>query len=172
MIERPEAVTLEGKPMTVIGKALQPGDTAPDFRVVAQDLSEKTLDDYTGKPLIISVVTSLDTGVCDLQTRRFDEEAAKLADKAAVLTISADLPFAQKRWCSEAATDKVEVLSDHREMSFGDAWGTHVKELRVEQRAVFVVDAEGKIQYADYVPEISEHPNYQAALEAINKIVD
>ncbi len=172
MKERPEAVTLEGEPMTVIGDALKPGDIAPHFRVVAQDLSEKTLSDYAGKPLVISVVPSLDTGICDLQTRRFDEEAARLGDKATVLTISADLPFAQKRWCSEAAAETVEVLSDHREMSFGDAWGTHVKELRVEQRAIFVVDAEGRIQYAQYVPEIAEHPDYDAALEAINKIVE
>ena len=172
MTERPGAVTLQGTPMTVIGKELKAGDPAPDFRVVTQDLSEKSLSDYEGKPLLISVVTSLDTGICDLQTRRFDEEAAKLGEKASILTISADLPFAQKNWCSEAAADSVEVLSDHREMNFGDNWGTHVKELRVEQRALFVVDSKGTIVHAQYVPEIAEHPDYDAALEAIRSIVD
>ncbi len=171
MTERSQAVTLNGQPMTVLGDTLKPGDRAPDFHVVAQDLSAKSLADYIGRPMIISVVPSLDTGVCDLQTRRFDSEAVKLGDEVHVLTISADLPFAQKRWCSEAAARMVEVLSDHREMDFGNRWGTHVKELRVEQRAVFVVDAEGIIRHAQYVPEIAEHPDYDAVLEAIRGIV-
>ncbi|MCL6443893.1 MAG: thiol peroxidase [Alicyclobacillus sp.] len=166
MAERANAFELAGKKFTLVGPELKVGDTAPNFELIANDLSTVTLADSKGKVRIISVVPSLDTGVCDAQTRRFNEEASKLGDHVVILTVSADLPFAQKRWCGAAGVDKVQTLSDHRTMSFGDAYGTHIKELRLESRAVFVVDSSDKIVYVQYVPVASEHPNYEAALAA------
>jgi thiol peroxidase len=171
MTERKGAVTLNGKPQTVLGETLKAGEKAPDFRLLADDLSVKTLKDFAGKPLLVSVVPSLDTGICDAQSRRFDQEALKLKDRVNFVTVSVDLPFAQKRWCNEAAAETMQFLSDHRDMNFGDAWGTHVKELRLEQRSVFVVDAGGVIRYAQYVPEIAQHPEYEEVLAALQKVV-
>lgn len=165
-IEREGAFLFPNKPQTLIGPELKVGDTAPDFELLANDLSTVTLADSKGKVRIISVVPSLDTGVCDAQTRRFNEEASKLGDHVVVLTVSADLPFAQKRWCGAAGVDRVQTLSDHRALSFGDAYGTHIKNIRLESRAVFVVDSGDKLVYAQYVPAAGEHPNYEAALEA------
>ncbi|WP_026960774.1 thiol peroxidase [Alicyclobacillus herbarius] len=164
--ERTGAVTFAGKPVTLIGPQIQVGQKAPNFEVLANDLSPVTLADSKGKVRIISVVPSLDTGVCDAQTRRFNEEASGLGDNVVVLTISADLPFAQKRWCAAAGVDRVQTLSDHREMSFGTAYGTYMKELRLECRAVFVVDSNDTVTYVEYVPEVTQHPNYEAALNA------
>ena len=165
--ERTGVVTFGGKPMTLIGSEIKVGDTAPDFEVQTTGLTSSTLKDYEGKVLLISVVPSLDTGVCDAQTRRFNQEATNFSDNIVVLTISADLPFAQKRWCGAADIDRVITLSDHLNMSFGDAWGTHMKELRLESRAVFVVDSNRKVTYVDYVTEVTQHPNYDAAIEAV-----
>lgn len=163
-IKRKAAVTLKGKPLTVIGPELKPGDRAPNATLVANDGSAVSLDDYAGKLRLISVVYSLDTGICDLQTHRFNQAAADLGPGAVVLTISTDLPFAQKRWCGASGLDQVITLSDHRSMSFGDAYGTHIKELRMEQRAIFVIDTEGIVRYAEYVPEVAQHPDYDKAL--------
>ena len=165
--ERTGVVTFGGKPMTLIGSEIKVGDTAPNFEVQTTGLTSSTLKDYEGKVLLISVVPSLDTGVCDAQTRRFNQEATNFSDNIVVLTISADLPFAQKRWCGAADIDRVITLSDHLNMSFGDAWGTHMKELRLESRAVFVVDSNRKVTYVDYVTEVTQHPNYDAAIEAV-----
>lgn len=167
--ERAGAVTMRGNPLTLLGPQLEAGDRAPDFKVLDTKLQEVTLASSAGKTRIFSVVPSLDTPVCDQQTRRFNEEAAKLGDGVAIYTISADLPFAANRWCGAAGVDRVKCLSDHRSMSFGDAWGTHVKELRLDARAVFVVDAQGRIVHAQYVKEIAEHPDYDAALAAARK---
>lgn len=155
-----------GKQVPLQGPELKPGDKAPDFEVQANDLSKVTLSDTKGKVRLISVVPSLDTGVCDAQTRRFNEEGAKLGNHVAILTISADLPFAQKRWCGAAGIDKVQTLSDHLNMAFGSAYGTYNTEYRLESRAVFVVDSSDTVTYAEYVPAAGEHPNYEAALEA------
>jgi thiol peroxidase len=163
-IEREAAVTLKGKPMTVIGPKLEAGDKAPNATLVANDGSTVSLDDYAGKLRLVSVVYSLDTGLCDLQTHRFNSEAANLGPDAVVLTISTDLPMAQKRWCGAAGIDRVITLSDHRLMSFGDAYGTHIEELRMEQRSIFVIDKAGIIRYAEYVPEVAQHPDYDRAL--------
>jgi thiol peroxidase len=163
-IEREAAVTLKGKPMTVIGPKLEAGDKAPNATLVANDGSTVSLDDYAGKLRLVSVVYSLDTGLCDLQTHRFNSEAANLGPDAVVLTISTDLPMAQKRWCGAAGIDRVITLSDHRLMSFGDAYGTHIEELRMEQRSIFVIDKAGIIRYAEYVPEVAQHPDYERAL--------
>jgi thiol peroxidase len=158
-------VTFKGNPVTLIGNEVKVGDTAPDFKVLANDLSEVTLADTKGYVRLISVVPSIDTGVCDAQTRRFNEEAAKL-DNVKVLTISVDLPFAQKRWCGANGIENVQTLSDHRDVSFGEAYGVLIKELRLLARAVFVVDSNDKVTYVEYVPEATNHPNYEAAIEA------
>ncbi|WDL97562.1 thiol peroxidase [Alicyclobacillus sp. ALC3] len=164
--ERKEAFLFGTQHCTLVGPELKAGDTAPDFELVANDLSKVTLADSNGQTRIISVVPSLDTGVCDAQTRRFNEEASGLGADVVILTVSADLPFAQKRWCGAAGVDRVQTLSDHLNMSFGDAYGTHIKEHRLESRAVFVVDRQDKVTYVEYVPQAGQHPNYEAALEA------
>ncbi|WP_062199199.1 thiol peroxidase [Massilibacterium senegalense] len=154
-----------GKELELQGKEMKVGDQAPDFKVVANDLSEVTLADSKGKVRIISVVPSLDTGVCDKQTRTFNEEAAKLGN-VEILTVSVDLPFAQKRWCGAAGIDQVKTVSDHRDLSFGEAYGVVVPGFRLLSRAVFVVDANDKVTYVQYVPAAGEEPNYDAAVEA------
>ncbi len=163
-------VTFAGNPLTLVGAPQrQVGDPAPDFTVVANDLSEKHLTDFKEKVLILSVVPSLDTPVCDAQTRRFNEEAAKLPN-VKILTISADLPFAQARWCGAAGIDAVETLSDHRETSFGLAYGLLVKELRLLARAVLVLDHARNIVYQEIVPEMTNEVNFTAALEAAKSV--
>jgi len=169
-MERANAVTFLGNPLTLIGNPLSPGDPAPDATVLRQDLTPVRIHDYKGNTLLISVVPSLDTSVCSAQTKRFNEEASQLPDTVKVLTISMDLPFAQKRFCGAEHIDRIEVLSDHREGAFGQAYGVLVKELRVLCRAVFVVDPQGTVRYAEYVPEIAQHPNYDAALTAARAI--
>ncbi|UYZ21063.1 thiol peroxidase [Mesobacillus jeotgali] len=159
------SVTFKGNPVTLLGNEVKVGDQAPDFKVLANDLSQVTLQDSKGQVRLISVVPSLDTGVCDAQTRRFNEEAANL-DNVKILTVSVDLPFAQKRWCGAAGIENVQTLSDHRELSFGEAYGVAIKELRLLARAVFVVDSNDKVTYVEYVSEATDHPNYEAAVEA------
>ena len=159
-------VTFKQKPVTLVGKQVQVGDKAPDFRVLANDLTEVTLADFKGKVKLISVIPSIDTGVCDAQTRRFNEEAATL-NNTVVLTISVDLPFAQRRWCAAEGIDEVKTLSDHKEVDFGQAYGVLIDELRLLARSVFVVNEEDEVIYAQYVNEVSEHPDYDAALTAI-----
>ncbi len=172
MQERAGAVTFKGNPLTLIGPEIKSGDKAPDFKVIAQDLSEKSWQDlFEHKPTLLSAVPSLDTGICDAETRRFNEEAGKFGDQVKVITISVDLPFAQKRWCGAAGIENVEVLSDHRDLSFGNQYGCHVKELRLLSRAVFVVDAEGVVRYVEYVPEIAQHPDYDSALNALKALL-
>ncbi len=168
--ERPAAVKFKGKEMTLLGPQVTVGSKAPDFEVLAQDLTPITLASSKGKVRILNVVTSLDTGICDAQTRRFNEEAAKLPGGVEILTISMDLPFAQKRWCAAAGIDKVKVLSDHRKGSFGRAYGALIKELRLLARSIFVVDAGDTVRYVEYVPEVTTHPNYDAALAAVKSI--
>lgn len=153
----------KGNPLTLLGPEIKVGQKAPDFQVLAQDLTPVALSKFKGRPLIISVVPSLDTGVCDAQTRRFNEEAAQLPD-VTILTISMDLPFAQKRWCGAAGVSKVQVLSDHKDASFGLAFGTLIQELRLLARALFVIDASGAVKYVQYVPEMTTHPDYDGAL--------
>ncbi|HTX34433.1 MAG TPA: thiol peroxidase [Bryobacteraceae bacterium] len=164
-MERPGATTLRGNPLTLIGPELHAGDQAPDFLLVDNGLKPVTLKDTGHQVRIISVVPSLDTPVCDAQTKRFNEEAAKL-NGVEILTVSMDLPFAQKRWCGAFGVDKVKMLSDHREGSFGSHYGTLIKELRIESRAIFVLDPDNKIRHAEYVKEVADHPDYEAALEA------
>ena len=165
--ERTDVVTFQGNPLTLLGPELTVGEAAPDAVVVANDLSPVSLADFRGKVCLISVVPSLDTPVCDVQTRQFNEAAAAMGENVVVLTVSMDLPFAQARWCGAAGVDQVVTLSDHREASFGAAYGVLIKELRLLARAVFVVDAEGVLRYAEVVPEIANHPDYNAALAVV-----
>ncbi|MGG3999950.1 thiol peroxidase [Anoxybacillus kestanbolensis] len=158
-------VTFKGNPVTLIGNEVKVGDVAPNFTVLANDLSPVTLDDTKGFVRLISVVPSIDTGVCDAQTRRFNEEAGSI-EGVKVLTISVDLPFAQKRWCAANGLENVVTLSDHRDVSFGQAYGVLIQELRLLARAVFVVDRNDRVTYVEYVSEATNHPNYEAAIEA------
>ncbi|WP_141432030.1 thiol peroxidase [Bacillus sp. 03113] len=162
------SITFKGNPVTLLGNEVEVGNQAPDFTVLANDLSEVTLASSNGQVRIISVIPSIDTGVCDAQTRRFNEEASSL-NNVKILTISVDLPFAQRRWCAAAGIDKVETLSDHRELSFGKAYGVAIQELRLLARAVFVVDSNNKVVYAEYVSEATNHPDYESAIEAARK---
>ncbi len=168
-MERPASVTVQGHPFTLMGPELKPGDKAPDFQVVDSSLKPVSLSNTTSRVRIVSVIPSLDTPICDAQTRRFNEEAASMPD-VAIYTVSMDLPFAQKRWCTAFAVDRVRMLSDHRDASFGTAYGTLIKELRIETRAIFVIDKDDTIRYVEYVPEIASHPNYQAALAAARQV--
>jgi thiol peroxidase len=170
METRPNIITMMGNPLTLIGKELKVGDPAPDFEVLDNDLSPVKLSSYRGKICIITSVPSLDTPVCDMEIRRFNEEAGKTGKDAVTLTISMDLPFAQKRWCGAAGVENVITLSDHRETVFGTAYGVLIKELRLLARAIFVVDREGIIQYIQLVNEVTEEPDYQAVLDAVNKL--
>jgi len=164
-MERPGATTLKGNPLTLIGPALKPGDDAPDFNVVDQALKPVTLRDTGNNVRIISVVPSLDTPVCDAQTRKFNIAAANLPG-VDIITVSVDLPFAQTRWCGAFGVDKVKMLSDYKDVSFGTNYGTLIKELRIESRAIFVLDRENKVRYVEYVKEVADSPNHDAALAA------
>ncbi|HJZ95014.1 MAG TPA: thiol peroxidase [Candidatus Solibacter sp.] len=164
-MERPGATTLRGNPKTLIGPELKPGDQAPDFNLTDGSLNNVTLKDTGANVRIISVVPSLDTPVCDAQTKRFNEEAAKLSG-VDIITVSMDLPFAQKRWCGAFGVDKVKMLSDHKDGSFGSNYGTLIKELRIESRAIFVLDRNNTVRHAEYVKEVADHPNYESALAA------
>jgi len=156
---------MRGNPLTLIGPELKPGDAAPDFTMVDNTMKPVTLKDTGSRVRIISVVPSLDTPVCDAQTKRFNDEAAKLPG-VDIITVSVDLPFAQKRWCGAFAVDRVKMLSDHKDASFGSNYGTLIKELRIESRAIFVLDGQNKIRHAEYVKEVADFPNYEAALAA------
>lgn len=168
-MERPGATTMKGGPLTLIGPELKAGDAAPDFAAVDTGLKPVDLAKTGTGVRIFSVVPSLDTPVCDMQTRRFNEEAAKLPN-VKIYTISMDLPFAMKRWCGAMGVDKVEMLSDHRTGSFGESYGTMIKDLRIESRAIFVVDQANKLSYVEYVKEVADHPNYDAALAAAKSV--
>ena len=170
MEERSAAVSMHGNPLTLIGKELSIGDSAPDLELLNNDLNPVKLSSFQGKVCVISSVPSLDTPVCDMETRRFNEAAGQLGDNVVILTISVDLPFAQKRWCGAAGVENVVTLSDHRDTAFGTAFGVLIKELRLLGRSIFVLDRNGIIQYIQNVKELSEEPDYDAVLEAVQKI--
>ncbi|WP_298705079.1 thiol peroxidase [uncultured Veillonella sp.] len=170
MEKRTGVITFLNNPMTLVGKEVKVGEQAPDFTLLDNDLQAKTLKDYEGKVKIISVVPSLDTGVCDAQTRRFNVEAAKLSDDVVILTVSMDLPFAQKRWCGAAGIDKVVTLSDHKDASFGTNYGFLIEELRLLTRGIVVIGKDNKVAHVEYVPEVTHEVNFDAALEAAKKL--
>jgi thiol peroxidase len=170
VMERKSVITMHGNPLTLIGTDIKVGDKAPDFAVIDGDLNEVRLGNYAGKIKVISVTPSLDTPVCDIQARRFNHDAAALPLDVAVLNISMDLPFAISRFCTVAEIDKVKALSDHRDASFGTAYGVLIKELRLLARSVFIIDKNDIVRYREVVPEESSHPDYDKALQAIEKI--
>ena len=170
MKERTGLTTMKGNPLTLLGDEIRIEQSAPDAVLVANDLSEVKLSSFKGKKVLLSVVPSLDTGICDIQTKRFNSEAAKLGADVVIVTVSMDLPFAQKRWCGAAGVKQVTTLSDHRDAAFGLAYGILIKGLRLLARSIFVVDSKGILQYTELVKEVTTEPNYAAALEAVKKI--
>ena len=165
-------ITFKKNPVTLPNKEVKVGDQAPEFTVLSTGLEPVTLQDTAGKIRLVSVVPSLDTGVCSDQTKRFSEEAASLGDHVEVLTISADLPFAQKRWTEINKVDAITTLSDHRDLSFGEAYGVTMQELRLLARSIFVIDGNDKIAYVEYVPEGTDHPDYEKALNAVKELTN
>ena len=171
MEKRTGVVTFAGNPIALLGKEVKVGDKAPAFTLLDNGLGEKTLADYAGKVKVISVVPSLDTGVCDAQTRWFNQNVSKLGDNVVVLTVSVDLPFAQKRWCGAAGIDQVETLSDHRDLSFGENYGFILEGLRLLSRGIVVIDKDDVIRYVEYVPEVTSAVNFDAAEAATKALV-
>jgi thiol peroxidase len=167
MTERVGAVVLGGKPATLLGTELKVGDAAPDFTAVGNDMKLVRLSEFRGKVVVISAVPSLDTPICDMETRRFNTEAANLGPDVVILTVSMDLPFAQKRWCGAAGVDRVITVSDHRDASFGTAYGVLIKDVRLLARTVFVVDRQGVIRYIQLVKETGTEPDYAPVLQAV-----
>jgi thiol peroxidase len=169
-MERKNIVTMKGNPLTLVGPELKIGDNAPDFKVIDSSLKEFTLNSFIGKVKLFSTTPSLDTPVCDAQVRRFNEEAGKLSEKVVIANISMDLPFAIARFCQAKNINKVVTLSDHRDASFGNAYGVLIKELRLLSRAIFIVDLSNKIRYIEILKEVTNHPDYDKALEALAEI--
>jgi len=170
-MERPNAITLKGNPLTLIGPELKVGDKAPEFVLLDSGFAAVKLSDSGDMPKLISVVPSLDTGVCSLQTKTFHEKLAGLTDKAKAYTISADLPFAQGRFCGAENIDRMQVLSDHREVKFGTDYGVLIKGMRLLARSVFVLDKDNTITYLQIVPEFIDQPDHDAALKALKKVI-
>jgi len=168
---RNNVVMMKGKPLTLIGKEVKVGGKAPDFTVLDGTLSPVRLSDFKGKTVIVVSVPSVDTPTCDMETRRFNQEAAKFGDKAIILTISMDLPFAQARWCAAAGVKNVKLLSDFRDRSFGENFGVLIKELGLLARMIFIIDKNGKVQYVQYVKETTEEPDYDDVLRAAGKLI-
>lgn len=168
--ERKGVVTFKGGPMTLLGPAIKVGDKAPDFSGLGAGLSAVNLASSKGKVRLFSVVPSLDTPVCSIQTKKFNEAAAKLPASVQVYTVSCDLPFAQGRFCGAEKIDKIPNISDHRDTSFGLAYGVLIKELRLLARSIFVVDKNDTVAYVEIVPEIASEPNYDKAIEAVKKV--
>ena len=166
MIKAKNIIKFKGNPLALVGNRPGVGKPAPDFEAVANDLSPFKLSGAKGKVLVVCSVPSLDTPVCDTEVRKFNEQATSLGDDVVVLVISMDLPFAQKRWCGAAGIKNVQTLSDHKQAQFGNAYGVLIKELRLLARAVFVVDKKGVIRYIEVVDELSNEPDYEAALKA------
>ena len=167
--ERKGAVTMRGNPMTLVGPEIKVGQKAPNFNVVGKGMAPATLDQFKGKVKIITTIPSIDTPVCDAETRRFNVEASNLPGDVQILSVSMDLPFAQARWCGAAGVDKVATLSDWRSANFGTNYGALIKELHLLARAVFVVDKNDNVTYVEYVKEVANQPNYEAALDAAKK---
>jgi len=171
MAEQKGLITFRGNSLTLVGHQVKVGQKAPDFVAIDNNLSPVKFSSYLGKVCIISSVVSLDTPVCDSQTRKFNEEASRLDPNVAILTMSMDLPFAQKRWCGAAGVDRIQTLSDHPDASFGTSYGVLIKELRLLARAIFLVGRKGVLQYKELVKEVTHEPDYDAVLSALRKLV-
>lgn len=171
MMERKNSVTFKGNPVTILGEEVKVGDKAKDFTVLATNLEEVKLSDYAGKIVVISVFPSVDTGVCALQATRFNQEAAKFPSDVQLLTVSADLPFALGRFCADKGIENALTGSDHKELDFGLKYGFVIKELRLLTRGTVIVDRDGTVKYVEYVPEVTEHPDYDKVLETLKTLV-
>ncbi|MCP4374971.1 MAG: thiol peroxidase [bacterium] len=171
MNRRENIITFQGQPLTLLGQEITLAQTAPEATVLDNALNSVTLSDFRGKVVIISSVPSLDTPVCDIQTRRFNTEAASLGENVVILTISMDLPFAQARWCGAAGIEAVKTLSDHRDGQFGLACGLLIEELRLLARSVLVLDGQGTVRHVQIVPELTDEPDYQAALDVVQTLI-
>ncbi len=167
MHERSGIITFKGDPLTLVGRPVEPGQQAPDFNLLDVEMNAVGLSAYRGKVIVLSTVPSIDTEVCSKQTRRFNEAAAGLADGVVILTVSMDLPFAQKRWCAAAGIEAVKMLSDYRDRTFGPTYGLLVKELQLLARSVSVIGPDGDVTYVQLVEEMTEEPDYPAALAAV-----
>ncbi|GAB62197.1 MAG: thiol peroxidase [Candidatus Jettenia sp.] len=168
--ERKDIVTIRGNPVTLVGSELKPGDKAPDFTVLDGDLKEIRLRDFAGRIKVISVTASLDTPICYMQTRKFNQEAAQLSDTAVMLTITMDLPFAISLFCMTAGVDKIKTLSDHKYASFGNAYGVLIKELRLLAHSVFVIDEDDTVRYIEIIPELTHYYTYDKAFHYVKKL--
>ena len=171
MAEQKGLITFKGNPLTLVGNEVKVGRAAPDFVAIDNNLSPVKFSSHLGKACIISSVVSLDTPVCDTQTRKFNEEASRLGPNVVILTLSMDLPFAQKRWCGAAGVDRLQTWSDHRDASFGTSYGVLIKELRLLARAIFLVDRKGVLQYEELVKEVTSEPDYEAVLVELKKLL-
>lgn len=173
--ERPGAITFKGNPMTLVGRELQVGDRAPDFQLVTNDLQTLTWEDLSDggrKAVLMILVPSIDTSVCSLETSKFNRHVASLpADKIKVVTVSADTPFAQKRWAAQENITNIQMLSDHKEKAFADSYGVRIKELGLLTRAIYLLDKDGVVRYIQTVPEVASEPDYDAVLKAARELV-
>ena len=170
MNERTGIIEMKGKPLTLLGNEIKVGDIAPDFETLNSDMELVKLSSFRGKVVVITTVPSLDTQICDIETKQFNDEAKRLGDDVVILTISMDLPFAQKRWCEESGVKNIHLLSDHRDGAFGELYGVLIKGLRLLARTIFVIDTAGKVRYIQYVKETASEPDYDEVLEAIKKL--
>jgi thioredoxin-dependent peroxiredoxin len=171
MTERQGLITIHGNPLTLVGEEIKTGTPAPDCELLDNDLNPVKLSSFRGKVVVLTSVPSLDTPVCDIETRRFNDEADTLGPEVQILTVSMDLPFAQKRWCGAAGVAKLKTLSDHRQAQFGQAYGVLIKELRLLARAVFIIDSAGNIQYVQLVKEVASEPNYEEVMQALKNVL-
>lgn len=171
MTERRGIITIHGNPLTLVGDEVKVGAPAPDIELLDNNLKPVKLSAWRGKVLVLTSVPSLDTPVCDIETRRFNDEATGFGPDVQIITVSMDLPFAQKRWCGAAGVDKVKTLSDHRDAAFGQGFGVLIKELRLLARAVFILDRQGVIQYVQLIPEVTNEPNYGEVSQALQKVL-
>lgn len=171
MTERQGLITIHGNPLTLVGQEIKAGIPAPDVELLDNDLNPVKLSAFRGQVVIIAAVPSLDTPVCDIETRRFNDEAAMLGPQVKILTVSMDLPFAQKRWCGAAGVANVQTLSDHRGADFGLAYGVLIKELRLLARSIFIIDRTGTVQYVQLVKEVASEPNYEEVMQALKTVM-
>jgi thiol peroxidase len=170
-MERAGAVTMKGNPLTLLEEGLAVGQKAPSFTVLSNDMKETSSDDFKEKIKLIASVPSLDTPICDLEIKRFNDEASKLSKDLIIIFVSMDLPFAQKRFCHDNNIKKVKTFSDYRDADFGRKYGVLIKELRLLARAIFIIDSGDTVRYVEYVSELTSHPNYEAALQALKGVV-
>lgn len=170
MNNKKNTITFQGNPLHLCGSVVEKGLKAPDFTVIDNSLNPVSLSAFNGSPLLIVAVPSLDTPVCDLEVRKFNEKALDIIDNLKIITVSMDLPFAQARWCGSAGIDRIQTLSDYKDASFGEAYGVLINELRLLARSIFLIDSSGKVVYSQLVPEMTDEPDYDEVISELNKL--